>query len=155
MKFLISILAAVSLIVTGVPALRVNAQVDILNSHGDYDFGTLSEGSTAETGLTYFTVTNNSTVEVKITISGTDMTGGVTWELSDTATPDETKYGLKAGLESGSYDIIVKKTEPFNDLVSVLPASQTQDWGLQFLAPTSFSDTTEKSGTVTLTATQI
>ena len=154
MRCLISLLAAVSLIVIGVPVLKVNAQ-DISNSPGDHDFGTLDAGSTAETGLDWFTVTNDSAANVTITIIGTDMTGGVTWELSDTATPDENKYGLMAGLETGSYDIIVKKTEP-TTLVSGLAASGgTQKWGLKIFAPISFSNTTEKSGTVTLTATAI
>ena len=152
MKLLISILAAVSLIVTGVPALRVNAQ-DISNEPISFPFGVLNAGSTTETGLDYFTVTNHSTSDVTITIRGTDMSGGdVTWELSDTATQGENRYGLMAGLETFSYDIIVKKTETFNTLVSGLPASQEQKWGLQLLAPTSFTDGEEKTGTVTLTA---
>ena len=153
MKFLISLLAAVSLIVTGVPVLKVNAQ-DISNSPGIYDFGTLSEGSITETDLTDFTVTNNSAFDVNITIGGTDMTGGVTWALSDTATPGTNTYGLKAGLELSSYNITVKKTGPFNPLVNGLAASGTQRWGLQLLAPTSFADGEVKTGTVTLTATQ-
>jgi len=152
MKFVISILAAVSLIVIGVPVLKVNAQ-SISIDYEDYDFGLLSEDSVTDTGLTYFTVTNVSAVFVNITISGTDMTGGVTWELSDTAIPKANTYGLIAGLESESYNITVKKTEPFF-LVSGLAASGTQRWGLQLLAPTSFTDGAEKSGTVTLTATE-
>ena len=151
MKFLISILAAVSLIIIGVPVLKVNAQ-DISNSPDNYPFGTLSEGSVTATGLTHFTVTNNSASDVNITIGGTDMTGGVPWELSDTAAPDT--YGLKAGLEeTGSYDIIVRETEPFFPLVSGLPASENKTWGLKFYAPTSFTDGANKTGTVTLTAT--
>ena len=153
MKFVISFLAAVSLIVIGVPVLKVNAQ-DISNIPISYPFGTLSEGSITATGLTHFTVTNNSASDVNITIGGTDMTGGITWELSDTATPGTNRYGLKAGLELGSYNITVKETGPFNTLVSGLAASGTQKWGLQLLAPTSFTDGVAKSGTVTLTATQ-
>jgi len=80
------------------------------------------------------------------------MTGGVTWTLSDTATPASNVYGLKAGLDGGSYNIIVKKNSPFNDLVTSLADSGTQDWGLQLLAPTAFSDGALKTGTVTLTA---
>ena len=153
MKFLISLLVAVSLMVTGVPILKVNAQ-DISNSPISYPFGTLSEGSITATGLTHFTVTNNSAFAVNITIGGTDMTGGVTWELSDTATPGTNIYGLNAGLELSSYNITVKKTGPLNPLVDGLAASGTQKWGLQFLAPISFTDGVAKEGTVTLTATQ-
>ena len=156
MKFLISILAAVSLIVTGVPVIEVNAQ-DISNSPpGDYEFGTVSEGASYKTGLTHFTVTNHSAFAVKITISGIDMTGGgVTWTLSEDASTATNKYGLRAGregeVEENDYLTVVPKSSA-NTLVSEL-ATGTQRWGLQLLAPTSFSDGALKSGIVTLTAT--
>jgi len=155
MKFLISVLAAVSLIVIGVPVLKVNAQ-DISNSPDNYPFGTLSEGSITETGLTHFTVTNNSASNVTITIGGSDMTSsGDTWTLSDDASVGPNTYGLRAGLEGdGSYAIIVKKNGPYEPLVSNLASMDIQKWGLELLSPTSFSDGALKSGIVTLTATQ-
>ena len=83
------------------------------------------------------------------------MTGGVTWTLSDTATPGADTYGLRAGLEGDTgYTIIVKKNALYNTLVSNLPSLGTQQWGLELLSPTLFSDGVQKSGTVTLTATQ-
>lgn len=155
MKLLIGILVAVSLIVTGVTALKVNAQPNISNDPSSYAFGILEESLSYSTNLDYFTVTNNSGYPVNITIGGSDMTGGVTWILADDAEPGTNRYGLKAGLAvSGSYDIIVKKTGSFNPLVSGLAASDTREWGLQLLAPTSFTDGVAKEGTVTLTATQ-
>ncbi len=106
------------------------------------------------TGLTYFTVTNNSGGAVDIAISGTDMTGGgYTWTLSDTATPGDMIYGLKAGLSGGDYTIVVKKNSPYNNLVTGLADSGTQDWGLKIYTPTSYDDGNAKSGTVTITAT--
>lgn len=119
-----------------------------------YNFGTVSENATYTTGLTYFTVTNNSGGAIDISIQGTDMTNGVTWTLDDGATPGPNTYGLKAGLE-GDADctIIVRKNSPYNNLVENLADSATQNWGLQLLTPTSFSDGVTKSGTVTLTAT--
>jgi hypothetical protein len=78
------------------------------------------------------------------------MTTGNTWTLSGTATPGSDIYGLKAGLEGGSYSITV--TTGSATLKSGLAASGTQRFGLQFLAPTVMSDNTAKSGTVTLTA---
>ncbi|MBA7588061.1 hypothetical protein ES708_30109 [subsurface metagenome] len=66
----------------------------ILNTPDNYPFGVVNESSTTETGLTYFTVTNNSGYDVNITIGGTDMTGGTAWTLSDTATPGIDTYGL-------------------------------------------------------------
>jgi len=154
MKFVISLLAAFILIVTGVAALKVNAQPNITNSPGSYAFGTLDASSSYQTGLDYFTVNNTSGYDVRITIRGTDMTGGsVNWTLSDDASQDTDIYGLKAGLASGSYSVTVNKTDTV--LIGNLTDNNTQQWGLELLAPTSFSDNVEKSGNITLTATQL
>lgn len=148
-------------VTVGVGAVEWNVDYyippDISNTPTSFDFGTLSEGGTYETtgGLTtaYFTVTNNSAFTVNITIGGTDMTGGTTWTLSNDGSAGNMIYGLNAGLEGGSYNVIVNKAGG-NTLVSNLLASNSQDWGLQLLAPTTMSDGASKSGTVTLTATQ-
>lgn len=133
----------------------VASTIDISNGPNSYAFGLLSENSSYQTGLTYFTVTNNSADPVNITIGGSDMTNGVTWTLSDTATPEADTYGLRAGLEGdASYTIIVKKNASYNTLVSNLPSLGTQRWGLELISPTIFSDSIQKSGTITLTATQ-
>jgi len=131
---------------------------DISNTPTSFGFGTLAEGATVETtgGLTtaYFTVTNNSSYAVNITIGGTDMTGGTTWTLSNDGTAGNMICGLKAGLEGGSYSVIVRRDAAYNTLITNLAASGTQDWALQLLAPTTFTDGGAKSGIVTLTATQ-
>lgn len=108
--------------------------------------------STYTTGLTHFQITNNSGGAIDIDIRGTDMTGGNTWTLSDTATPGSMTYGLKAGLDGGDYTIIVKKNSPYNDLVTGLADSGTQDWGLKLYTPTVYTDGATKTGTVTITA---
>jgi hypothetical protein len=152
MKVVISLLAAFILIVAGVPVLKVNAQ-DILNSPSNYAFGTLNVSSSCQTGLAHFTVYNNSGYDVKITIRGNDMTGGVTWTLSENAVPGTDICGLKAGLNGESYNITVTKTDTI--LIGNLTDNSSQQWGLELLSPTSFSDGIEKSGNVTLTATQL
>jgi hypothetical protein len=126
---------------------------DITNTAGSYNFGTVAEGATPSTGLTNFTVTNNSGFAINITISGTDLTGGNPRTLSDTGTAGNMTCGLMAGLEGGSYTIIVKKTATYNFLKQNLAADGFQRWGLQLRAPTTFTDGAAKSGTVTLTAT--
>ena len=130
--------------------------LNIENTPEECNFGTVSTSSTYDSGLTYFTVTNNSGGAINISIKGTDMSdtqGGTPWTLSDDGTPGPTSYGLWAGLEGGNdYPIIVKKNEPFNNLVTTLPDGKAQGWGLQLRTPTSFSDVYTKSGTVTLTA---
>lgn len=129
---------------------------DISNAPDNYNFGSVSQGDTPATGLTNFTVTNNSSAAIDITISGTDMTGGEPWILDDDGNAGENIYGLKAGLEAGDYTIVVKKNSPYNPLVSGLAASGgTQKWGLKLYVPASFSDEVEKTGTVTLTATVV
>ncbi|OGO14671.1 MAG: hypothetical protein A2Z02_02925 [Chloroflexi bacterium RBG_16_48_7] len=124
----------------------------VSNNPSSANLGAVGPNTTPSTGL-YFTVTNNSGSAVNITISGTDITGGTTWTLSDTATPGPTTAGMKASLDGVSYNIIVKKTAPFNTLVSNLANGASQSWGLQLLAPTAYTDSTQKTGTVTLTAT--
>ncbi len=126
--------------------------LSISNTPSSYNFGEVNPNNTISTPLDYFTVTNNSASAVKITISGTDITGGTTWTLSDTGTAGSTTFGLKAGLSS-SYDIVVKRNAPYNILRSNLASSGTQTWGLQLIAPTSYTDSVLKTGTVTLTAT--
>jgi len=114
----------------------------------------VSEGSNYATGLTYFTITNNSGGSVTITIGGTDMTGGgYTWDLSDDGSAGDMVYGMYAGLSGGDYTIVVKESEPYNTLKSGLADDATQDFGLKIYIPTSFDDGNPKTGTVTLIAT--
>lgn len=126
-------------------------------STGDvnHDFGLVDPSTTYATGLTRWTVWNNSGFAINITIQATDMTGGTAWTLSDTATPGINTYGLNAGVFGGSYSTIVKKNPPYNTLISNLAAGASRQWGLQLLTPTDFSDTVQKTATVTLTATAV
>jgi hypothetical protein len=126
--------------------------ISISNTPSSYNFGTVDTNATISTGLNYFTVTNNSGSAVNITIGGTDVTGGTTWTLSDTGTPGTSTYGLKAGLNGGSYNIVVRRSASYNTLKASLGSSASQGWGLQFLAPTNYTDSVQKTGTVTLTA---
>ena len=100
-------------------------------------YGTVLPGATSNTTLNYFTVTNNCTIAIDVTIQGADLTGsGDTWTLSDNATVGDNIYGLKAGLNGGSFNIIVEKSVAVT-LVSNLAASANQTWGLQILMPSA------------------
>ncbi len=134
------------------PKLHIEYTPALSNTPSSYNFGQVEPNASPSTGLNYFTVTNNSTSAVNIAISGTDLTGGTTWTLSDTATPGATTAGIKAGLNGGSYNVIVKKTAPYNTLKSSLGNGASQGWGLQILAPTGYTDSTQKNGSITLTA---
>lgn len=148
----VSMALLVALVISAFGASTVLSQ-DITNLPASWDFGSVAEGSSAQTALDEFTVTNDSDFAINITISGSDMTGGTAWTLSDTGEPGDNIYGLWVGLSGGDYTIIVKKNSPYNALVTGLAASGTQDWGLKLLAPTTFSDGVQKTGIVTLTAT--
>lgn len=140
---------------SGLPALHlypVSGAPDIINAPSSYDYGVVATSAIQSTGLDYFAVTNNSGFSVNITIGGTDMTGGISWTLSDDGNPGADIVGFKAGLDGGDYTIVVRKNAPYNTLVAGLGDGLSQKWGLRIYVPTSFSDGVEKSGTVTLTA---
>ena len=143
------------------------SQVDSLGSGGavsisvtpvSYDFGDIVASSIRSTGLTYFTITNDGSVTVDITIGGTDMYGGdprVTWDLSDTGTAGDAIMGLKAGLSGGSYNINVKESEDYNTLKSDLAVDGTQQFGLQLLCPTLNPGGESMQGSIILVATEV
>jgi hypothetical protein len=158
---------------------------DISNTPNSIDFGVVNSSSQYYSGLSHFAVTNNSGFAIDITIQGTDMTGGVTWTLSDTATPDTNVVGLIAGTpysalylgftsdtsllllaidtdayqlistDNEGYCIIIKKNSPYNYLVEDLPDGETQYWGFELLTPTGYTDVVQKSGTITITASAV
>jgi hypothetical protein len=127
------------------------------NDKSSYNFGSVNLSGSSSSGLNYFTLTNNSGVSINVNIYGTDMTAGgcTTMTLSDNATAGANTYGLNAGLNGGSYSVVVKKTAPYNELKHELASSATQAWGLQFLSPTSYTGTCAGglTGTVTIVAT--
>ena len=127
--------------------------VNIGNIPGVYNFGMLIAGAVSATGLDYFEITNNSAFAIDIYIRGTDMTGGNGWLLANDGVAGSDIVAVKAGLDGGSYNIIVKKDEPYNVLMEALAPFNSVLWGLQVSAPTEFSDGVEKTGTVTVIGT--
>lgn len=127
-----------------------NAKVNIGESPTSYAFGVLAVGAAPSTGLDYFTITNNSGFAIDVSIHGTDMSGGIGWTLADDGNVGVDIFAMKAGLEGGAYDIIIKKNTPYNLLVQDMPTNSSQKWGIKFYAPTGFSDGVAKSGTVTV-----
>ena len=122
------------------------------------DFGGVAPSDNATTITTFFTITNASTVVTDQTIGVTtadNWTGGIGWIHSETAVPGVDTVGLYAnkGGTWGAGDIIVKRT---NDTPNLLADNQTAitnyGFGLNLLAPTSFSDGVQKQVTVRITA---
>jgi hypothetical protein len=110
--------------------------------------GRMDPSSIYTTGLDAFTVTNNGNCPIDISVSGTDMTGGNTWTLSDTATPGADTFGVKAGIFGADYTIVVKKTAPYNLISSNIAVNSNVVFGIKFYAPTSASDGVNKKGTL-------
>lgn len=104
--------------------------VSISNTPSSWDFELVDTSSTYETGLTCFNTTNVGNVEVDISISGSNMTGGgYTWVISDTATPDDMVYGLKAGVD-GEQDTVLYEyyntgDDDYSDIFYIYPKAQT------------------------------
>lgn len=126
--------------------------IELDQSSWSVNGGTPVDTNTAyNTGLDWCTITNNSGGSIDIFIQGTDMTGGTAWDLSDDYSNGSDIYGMRAGLYGGSYNIDVKESTT-NLLKDSLADSGTQDFGLQILTPTAYSDGVSKSGTVMVTA---
>lgn len=115
------------------------SEISITCNQTDWDAGTLAASETAESGLSWGQVENDGGAEaVDISIRGYDMTGGaVTWTLSDDGNAGSGIIGMNAGLEGGSYNIVIKKNASYNLLVDELATDATQNFGLQLKAPTA------------------
>jgi hypothetical protein len=135
-----------------------NAQmVNMSNVDDSYNFGAITLSENYTTGLDFFTVTNNIGDSINIAVFGGDLIGSgcTTMTLSDTAVADNNTYGMMAGLEGEDYNIIVRKTYPFNELKHDLNSYSSQKWGLKLIAPTAYTGACAGglSGNVTLSAT--
>jgi hypothetical protein len=119
-----------------------------------YNFTIVATTSTPYTTTSYFTLTNNSSVQTDQTISVTTSTwsGGIGWTHSDNCTADADTAGLKANVGGtwGIGDIIVKYSSP-DYIYDNCPAYTNYNFGLKLWAPTSISDGIEKSIIVRIT----
>ena len=141
--------------------------ISIANSPSTKDFGTVSANSTywsngsaptfpLDDTECFFSVNNTSSVNIAVTINTVDWTGGVGWTCADNATPSADTFGMYAGASGISLEgdmVIVKKTETYNTLKTTTTAGEDFKWEFKLLTPTEFTDSVQKTGTVTLTAT--
>ena len=76
----------------------VIAEIGITCDPNEYDFGILRASENVSTGLDYFTCNNTGNTTIDVQISSDNMVGIIkVWNLSDTATPGDSTYGMKAG----------------------------------------------------------
>jgi hypothetical protein len=122
---------------------------------GSYNFGAVDTSTNYSTTNGYFTVGNNSSVTCNVTIGVTsaNWSGGDGWGHSETATAGDSIAGLVSSNNTGAFNVIVKQAAPHNQIYPNLPATpQTFTFELKLVAPTSFTDGTQKTQTVRLTA---
>lgn len=98
------------------------------------------------------TITNTGSVTEDIDIKASNPTGGVGHTISTDDTPAEDEVSIRAGItgtanEAGMIQVLTTDTE----LVDSLASSGTMMWCME-LETGTFTDGTEKSSTVTLTA---
>jgi len=148
-----------------VGAIEWNAEysvaANISNLPTSRDFGLVDENSSYWSNTTaptfpledaecYFTVTNNGSGAVNISIKAADFSGGVGWTLV-TAAPGQNQARLTVW-ESGDGEgdgIYLTTTDAA--FISNLAASDCQEWELR-LETGTFTDGAGKSSTITLTA---
>ena len=136
--------------------------LDIVNLPASKDFGTVVENSSywsndsaptfpLDDSECYFTVTNDSSESVDISIRATDFTGGTGWTLA--ASPGAGIVTLKAGQSGDALETnMVTLTTSDQAFISALAMTENKKWELK-LETGTFPDLTQKTATITLTAT--
>ena len=136
---------------------------DISNAPSSKAFGNVSENTSywskgsapswpLDDAECYFTVTNNSSGAISITIKATNFIGGNGWTLTS-GTPGSATVRMKAGKSGDANEAaMVTLTTGEQSFISALAGSATKKWEIKMETGT-FTDGVLKSSTVTLTAT--
>lgn len=149
-------LAATSddVIVTATPSF-----IGISNSPGTYDFGTVSANTTVNTTAPYFTITNDSSINIDIGI-GCDnwSSAGSTWTYDSPAAntaqlnASSAHGGSGGSTGEGNFDKLVSSANS-TLLCDNVTVGTDPTWELQLETPTSITFGDEQTTTVTVTAT--
>ena len=130
--------------------------ISISDNATTYDFGTVAASSTTNTTTDHVSITNLSSIQTDITIVTTteNWSGGTEWIQDDAATPGADTAGMNANRDGtwGTGEVIVQSPGAPDYIYEDCPALTDFDYGLSLLAPTSFSDYTQKSIIVRLEA---
>jgi hypothetical protein len=128
------------------------------------DFGTVSKNSSywskgsapnwtdgLDDGECYFTVTNNSSAPVNISIRATNFSGGVGWIIDSSTGVNHVvlRAGKSGDVNEGAMVILTNGDQLF---ISGLAESSNKKWELK-LETGTFTDAAQKTSTITLTAT--
>jgi hypothetical protein len=135
----------------------------LTNSPSSKDMGTIfpdgrtvyakgnAPGNPVETGNCTFVIVNNGSITENITVSMTNMTGGTAWTITSSA-PGANTFRMTAyyaGQNPASGVVLTTGAQAFNN---GLAASANVSWDFKLEMPTSTTDTTQKTGTLQLTA---
>ncbi len=139
--FAVSSTATITITATG-------SEIDISVAPTSWSIGTVHASDNKTTALNAYNLTSAGSEDVDVTIAGRSMKDTVdglqkTWALSNTATPGAAIFGMKAGLDGGSWSIVILNVgQTLEKLVDEL-ATGIQGFGLNFLAPSSSLDNYE------------
>ena len=158
-KLLLSLVLAIVLVLSlGIPVLALTSAdvtvtatpsyISITNAPGDFDFATVDESSTPDTTTSYFTITNDSTVNITVSIVCVGWAGTTPWTYG--AAGADTGQ-LKTSDGDGAYDVIVDDVTPITLSTTSTPGDDVL-WELQLECPTTFSHGYEQTTTVTVSA---
>lgn len=110
-------------------------------------------GGAVETGKGYFTLTNTSpTSNVRISISGANMTGGTPWTLASSVGADQ--YKITSYYEGSATAVVL--TTSSQTFISTMAATTAVEWIYRMDMPSTFTnDNQAMSTTITLTAVKV
>jgi len=158
-KLLISLtLALVLTLSLGIPALAATSDdvtvtatpsyISISNLPATFDFATVDESGTPNTTTGWFTITNDSTVNITVSIGCNGWSGTTPWTYG-IAAPDTGQ--LKASDNDGLYNVTVPSGSTAELHTTGTPGTNVL-WELQLDCPTTFSHGYEQTTTVTVSA---
>jgi len=131
---------------TALPSNSVMGFIEITSTSSQYNYGLRKNGSAEN-------IYRPANAHPWAFVEG-DTNGIIEGKIANTGNDFFVVGYATGGGTGGEYDTTVKLNSPYNNLCTNLSVNATQSWGLKLYTPTSFSDGYEKTGTVTLTATE-
>ncbi len=122
--------------------------ISITNLPASFDFATVDESGTPNTTTGWFTITNDSTVNITVSIGCNGWSGTSSWTYG--ASGADTGQ-LKASDNDGAYDVVVPNGSTAELHTTGAPGTNVS-WELQLDCPTTFSHGYEQTTTVTVSA---
>lgn len=127
--------------------------VSITVSDGSVDYGTMAPGAWKDTTSDHLndpqTVTNNGNMSVDLTIKSSDATGGTTnWTLATSPGANQFQHCFTTVFQSWP-----NLTHSYQTLAENIASGGTQVFHLKIHMPTSVTDASQKTITVTVQAT--